>query len=130
MLPDWSTLAIFAFAAWVLLVIPGPSVLYIVARSVDQGRAAGIVSALGVQVGSLLHVAAAARGRGVGRALLVALIEASEAAGVWTLQASIFSENEASVALHLSHGFRVVGRRRAETQISWRLCCSCRAQRS
>lgn len=62
MLPDWSTLAIFAFAAWVLLVIPGPSVLYIVARSVDQGRAAGIVSALGVQAGSLVHVAAAALG--------------------------------------------------------------------
>jgi len=62
MIPDWSTLAVFAFAAWVLLVVPGPSVLYIVARSVDQGRAAGIVSALGVQVGSLVHVAAAALG--------------------------------------------------------------------
>jgi threonine/homoserine/homoserine lactone efflux protein len=62
MIPGWSTLAVFAFAAWVLLVVPGPSVLYIVARSVDQGRAAGIVSALGVQVGSLVHVAAAALG--------------------------------------------------------------------
>ena len=62
MIPDWSTLALFAFAAWVLLVIPGPSVLYIVARSIDQGRAAGVVSALGVQVGSLVHVAAAALG--------------------------------------------------------------------
>jgi len=58
-----------------------------------------------------VYVAAAVRGKGVGRALLIALIEASEAAGVWTLQASIFSENEASVALHLSHGFRAVGRR-------------------
>lgn len=58
-----------------------------------------------------IYVAEAARGRGVGRALLAALIEASEAAGVWTLQASVFSENEASVALHLSWGFRVVGRR-------------------
>ena len=62
MLPDWSTLAVFAFATWVLLVVPGPAVLYIVARSVDQGRAAGIASALGVQVGSLVHVAAAALG--------------------------------------------------------------------
>lgn len=62
MIPAWSTLAVFAFAAWVLLVIPGPSVLYIVARSVDQGRAAGIVSALGVQAGSLVHIAAAALG--------------------------------------------------------------------
>lgn len=58
-----------------------------------------------------VYVAAAARGRGVGRALLIALIKASEAAGVWTLQASIFSENEASVTLHLAHGFRIVGRR-------------------
>lgn len=58
-----------------------------------------------------IYVAEAARGRGVGRALLAALIEASEAAGVWTLQASVFSENEASVALHLSWGFRVVDRR-------------------
>lgn len=58
-----------------------------------------------------IYVAETARGRGVGRALLAALIEASEAAGVWTLQASVFSENEASVALHLSWGFRVVGRR-------------------
>lgn len=58
-----------------------------------------------------VYVAAAARGRGVGRALLTALIAASETAGVWTLQAGIFPENEASVALHLSCGFRVVGRR-------------------
>lgn len=62
MIPDWSTLAVFAFATWVLLVVPGPAVLYIVARSVDQGRAAGLASALGVQVGSLAHVAAAALG--------------------------------------------------------------------
>lgn len=58
-----------------------------------------------------IYVAAAARGCGVGRALLLALIEASEAAGIWTLQAGIFPENEASVALHQSCGFRVVGRR-------------------
>jgi phosphinothricin acetyltransferase len=58
-----------------------------------------------------VYVAAFARGKGIGRALLHALIEASEAAGIWTLQASIFPENEVSVALHLSCGFRVVGRR-------------------
>ena len=63
-----------------------------------------------------VYVAAAARGRGAGRALLVALIEASEAAGVWTLQASIFPENEASVALHRACGFRVVGRRERVAQ--------------
>lgn len=51
------------------------------------------------------------RGAGIGRALLDALINASEKSGMWTLQASIFAENEASVALHQRCGFRVVGRR-------------------
>jgi phosphinothricin acetyltransferase len=50
-----------------------------------------------------------ARGRGAGRALLSALIDSTERAGIWTLQAGIFPENEASVALHLALGFRVVG---------------------
>ena len=58
-----------------------------------------------------IYVAAEARGRGVGYALLDALIAQSEAAGIWTLQASVFPENDASVTLHLRHGFRVVGRR-------------------
>lgn len=58
-----------------------------------------------------VYVAASARGRGVGRALLVALIAASEAAGIWTLQGGCFPENEASVRLQVSCGFRVVGRR-------------------
>jgi L-amino acid N-acyltransferase YncA len=58
-----------------------------------------------------VYVAAAARGRGVGRALLAALIGASEQHGLWTLQAGIFPENQASVTLHERAGFRVVGRR-------------------
>jgi len=58
-----------------------------------------------------VYVAAAARGEGVGRALLEALIAASEEGGVWTLQAGIFPENAASIALHERCGFRVVGRR-------------------
>jgi L-amino acid N-acyltransferase YncA len=58
-----------------------------------------------------VYVAAAYRGRGVGRALLAALVESSEANGVWTLQAGIFPENTASVALHERCGFRAVGRR-------------------
>jgi threonine/homoserine/homoserine lactone efflux protein len=61
-MPDLSTLALFAVAAVTLLVIPGPAVLYIVTRSVDQGRAAGLASVGGVHVGTLLHVAAAALG--------------------------------------------------------------------
>jgi phosphinothricin acetyltransferase len=51
------------------------------------------------------------RGRGVGAGLLADLIAASERHGYWTLQAGIFPENVASVALHLRHGFRVAGRR-------------------
>ncbi len=58
-----------------------------------------------------VYVAEAYRGRGVGRALLQALILESLEHGIWTLQASIFPENEASVALHQRCGFRVVGRR-------------------
>jgi L-amino acid N-acyltransferase YncA len=58
-----------------------------------------------------VYVAADARGRGVGAALLDALIASSEADGVWTLQAGIFPENDTSVRLHERAGFRVVGRR-------------------
>jgi threonine/homoserine/homoserine lactone efflux protein len=61
-MPEASTLALFALAAIALLVIPGPAVLYIVTRSVDQGRAAGLASVCGVHVGTLVHVAAAALG--------------------------------------------------------------------
>ncbi|GEM44990.1 LysE family translocator [Deinococcus cellulosilyticus] len=57
-----ATLLIFIVSALALLAIPGPSVLYIVARSVQQGRQAGLVSALGVGVGSLVHIFAAAAG--------------------------------------------------------------------
>ena len=56
-----------------------------------------------------VYVAAAARGRGIGKALLQALVQESELNGIWTLQAGIFPENEASVSLHQSCGFRKVG---------------------
>jgi len=58
-----------------------------------------------------VYVSAHARGRGVGWRLLGALVRAAEEAGLWTLQAGIFPENEASVALHRGAGFRIVGRR-------------------
>ena len=61
-MPEVSTLALFTLAAVTLLVIPGPAVLYIVTRSVDQGRAAGLASVCGIHVGTLVHVAAAAMG--------------------------------------------------------------------
>lgn len=56
-----------------------------------------------------VYVAEAARGRGVGRALLEAIIPASEAAGLWTLLAAVLAENAASLALHEAVGFRRVG---------------------
>jgi len=58
-----------------------------------------------------VYVSAAARGRGVGRALLTTLIQSSDRAGIWTLQAGIFPENAPSLALHRACGFRDVGRR-------------------
>jgi phosphinothricin acetyltransferase len=56
-----------------------------------------------------VYVGAAARGRGVGRALLGTLIARAEAEGIWTLLAGVFPENAASLALHASLGFRVLG---------------------
>lgn len=58
-----------------------------------------------------VYVGEGFRGRGLGRALLEGLVRESEPAGIWTLQASIFPENVASVALHKACGFREVGRR-------------------
>jgi L-amino acid N-acyltransferase YncA len=61
--------------------------------------------------------------RGIGRLLLSALIECSERAGFWTLQAGIFPENEGSIALHESCGFGLLGRRRRIGQMpdgTWR----------
>lgn len=60
-----------------------------------------------------LYVAADARGRGVGRALLEAVIPASEAAGFWTLLAGVMAENTASLALHERVGFRPIGYQQA-----------------
>jgi len=69
-----------------------------------------------------VYVAEGARGRGVGRALMEALIESAEAAGLWTIETGIFPENAASLALHERVGFRVVGRRERIGQLDgvWR----------
>ena len=69
-----------------------------------------------------VYVASGARGQGVGLALLEALVAGAETAGIWTIQTSVFPENEASLALHLRVGFRVVGRRERIAQLGglWR----------
>jgi threonine/homoserine/homoserine lactone efflux protein len=72
-MPDTAVLLLFVSASVALLVIPGPSVAFIVARSIQQGRAAGLVSVLGVHLGSVVHVTAAALG-------LSALLASSAAA--------------------------------------------------
>src|SRR5687768_6721008 len=61
-MPTLSSLLVFMAAALVMLLTPGPAVFYIVTRSVDQGRLAGIVSVLGIATGTLFHIAAAAFG--------------------------------------------------------------------
>jgi len=69
-----------------------------------------------------VYVASAARGLGVGTALMRALVEAAVEAGIWTIQTSVFPENTASLALHERAGFRVVGRRERIAQLEgvWR----------
>ena len=72
--------------------------------------------------GHSVYVAENARGRGVGRALLDALVARADSAGIWTIQTSIFPENAVSLALHERAGFRIVGRRERIAQLDgvWR----------
>jgi threonine/homoserine/homoserine lactone efflux protein len=103
-IPDAANLAVFVVAALALLLVPGPAVLYVVARSIHQGRRAGLASVLGIHVGTLVHIAAATAGLS---ALLVSSSVAFTAVkiagavylvglGLWTL----FSRRpEAEVAL-------------------------------
>jgi threonine/homoserine/homoserine lactone efflux protein len=72
-MPSPATLAVFAAASAVLLLLPGPSVLFIVARTLEHGRRGGLISLLGVETGALLHVLAATAG-------LSALVAASPGA--------------------------------------------------
>jgi len=62
------------------------------------------------------------QGQGIGRLLLGALIQASETAGIWTIQCGIFPENTASLALHQTCGFRIIGRRERLVKLNgtWR----------
>jgi phosphinothricin acetyltransferase len=69
-----------------------------------------------------VYVTASARGQSLGQCLLAALIDSSEAAGLWTLQAGILPENVASIRIHEQNAFRIVGRRERIGQMDgvWR----------
>jgi phosphinothricin acetyltransferase len=98
--------------------------------AVADGRVAGWVAVSPVSgrcvyagvVENSVYVAEEARGRGIGRALLTALVESTEAAGIWTIQTGIFPENSASLRVHEQAGYRVVGRRERIGQLNgvWR----------
>lgn len=90
----------------------------LVAETADHGvlgwAAVSAVSSRPVYAGVVEHsvyVAAEARGRNLGKALLQALIDSTERAGVWTIQSSVFPENLSSLRVHESAGFRVIGHR-------------------
>ena len=114
--PSWET--------WDATHLPAPR---LVARSAD-GRVLAWAALVPVSrracyagVAELsIYVAEDARGQGIGRALLEALVRAAEAAGYWTLQAVVFPQNAASVALHERCGFRLVGRRERIAQLGGR----------
>ncbi len=61
-MPEWATFGLFVAAALALLLVPGPAVFYVVARGVEGGRVAGLVSCLGIEAGTLAHAACAAAG--------------------------------------------------------------------
>ncbi|MFG2354453.1 GNAT family N-acetyltransferase [Streptomyces sp. NPDC048521] len=85
----------------------------------DSGRVLGWVAAVPVSdrcayagvVEHSVYVHPAARGHGIGTALLQELIMSTEAAGIWTIQSGIFPENTSSLALHARAGFRIIGTR-------------------
>ena len=104
--PDWPKWDAAHLQAHRFVALDSAGVLGWVAVSAVSDRCvyAGVVE-------ESVYVSADARGRGVGACLLAALIDSTEAAGIWTLQAGIFPENVASLALHARAGFRVVGTR-------------------
>jgi phosphinothricin acetyltransferase len=102
--PDWPEFAAARLPGHRFVASDGAGVLGWVAVSPVSSRCvyAGVVE-------HSVYVHPEARGRGVGRQLLTALITSTEAAGIWTIQSGIFPENTASVALHHAAGFRTVG---------------------
>jgi threonine/homoserine/homoserine lactone efflux protein len=102
-IPAPDRLALFVVAALALLLVPGPAVLYVVARSINQGRRAGLASVLGIHVGTLVHIGAATLG-------LSALIVSSAVA---------FTAVKVAGAVYLvGLGLWTLFSRRAETEIA------------
>jgi L-amino acid N-acyltransferase YncA len=102
--PSWEAWAAAHLPAHRFVAVDSGSVVGWIALTAYSDRCCyGGVADLSVYVDS------AARGRGVGRSLLERVIETSEQGGIWTLQAGVMAENAASLALHQSCGFRVVG---------------------
>jgi phosphinothricin acetyltransferase len=102
--PDWEK--------WDAAHIPEPRLVVKVDGRVAAWAALSRVSARKVYSGIAevsIYVGEKHRGKGIGDALLGALVEASEKAGFWTLQGGIFPENTTSIELHKKHGFRVLG---------------------
>lgn len=105
--PDWESFNTSRLKAHRLVAeAPGRGVLGWAAVSAVSSRPAyaGVVE-------HSVYVAAEARGLGVGKALLHALIDSTERVGIWTIQSSIFPENHSSLRIHEKAGFSVVGRR-------------------
>lgn len=102
--PTWAAWDGAHLAAHRFVAVDGAEVLGFVAVSPTSARAvyAGVVE-------HSIYVAAVARGRGVGSALLSRLVTSTEEAGIWTIRSGVFPENTASLALHDRHGFRRVG---------------------
>jgi L-amino acid N-acyltransferase YncA len=104
--PSWEQFDATRLAAHRLVFDDGGEVRGWAAASPASSRAAyrGVVE-------HSVYVAESARAHGVGAALVDALIDSTVGSGIWTIQSSIFPENTASLALHASSGFRVVGTR-------------------
>lgn len=115
--PDWTE--------WDRAHLPGPRLAAVRSEEIVGWVALSPVSRRSCYsgVGEVsIYVAREARGQGVGKVLLGAAVRASEAAGIWTLQAVIFPTNLQSIRLHEACGFRVVGRREriARREGTWR----------
>ena len=115
--PSWETWDSGHLSFARLVALGGEDVIGWAALSpVSQGKAYAGVAEVSV------YVAAHSRGKGVGKALLERLIQESEQNGIWTLQAAVFPENAATIALHVGLGFREVGRRERISKLNgnWR----------